>query len=751
MKNIFKLLCFVLPLVVATSCQDTPEPLPEPVVAISSEYVIDGTSAIVSLTVANADKALYVVKDIKELSSTEEYTPERVLSEGVAVNFSAKESYSSPQSAKITLENLTKGHVYELFVAAANADLSVVEQKSLHVEFAKDERPMVGNIEVITLEPTTATFGTTLRNVDKVRYAVVPKDVYDANCDGNGIYRGTDEYGYTFVEVERSLASVLFSFEATDLTPSTNYVVIVIGDNADVEKEPVDTNAYAEFTTPSAGPQVTMSDIEVIDLVGHSVEFSVTTRYMDDFGFVVVPTAEYSPMSVEDVLKNSLVFSWDDGNLSWEQDFTFAFNADTDDETDYTVVAVAVNEHSSVMKTATFTTPKEEMTIQMLSFSPTSASLTSSGSDHYLTMRTALYEMCVHLVSPEFGGRYEPTFEDHYFVADGSYFKELNLDDTWTVYDDLDATFGNIDLYENVITGKWEIYGSFFFEPTLTIQIEVPSGIEVFGAERQTPEEFVLDIQSATVTKDSSNGALWKVTLAQDDSNTITFNVKLDSSRYEFIPSGVYLYDGQGTPCLDGGSMILNNVSTTIGKQSVGLSKLIVDHNPSTGESYFSAIAYVKSGTAVARINNAGPFKPYEVVEQGLEVVDESRNLMIWATWQSSLKAWELNFSGDKFYGYLYFTTGGSNSAYLPEGRYVFSKTAPADGSYWVDCSRSYVARLRTSDQFAIKCGESDSYLDVTTSEVDGQYVHTIKGVIKTENGFYQINFDYGEERGSIY
>jgi hypothetical protein len=124
---------------------------------------------------------------------------------------------------------------------------------------------------------------------------------------------------------------------------------------------------------------------------------------------------------------------------------------------------------------------------------------------------------------------------------------------------------------------------------------------------------------------------------------------------------------------------------------------------------------------------------------------------MIWATWQSSLKAWELNFSGDKFYGYLYFTTGGSNSAYLPEGRYVFSKTAPADGSYWVDCSRSYVSRLRTSDQLTIKCGESDSYLDVTTSEVDGQYVHTIKGVIKTENGFYQINFDYGEERGSIY
>jgi hypothetical protein len=68
-----------------------------------------------------------------------------------------------------------------------------------------------------------------------------------------------------------------------------------------------------------------------------------------------------------------------------------------------------------------------------------------------------------------------------------------------------------------------------------------------------------------------------------------------------------------------------------------------------------------------------------------------------------------------------------------------------------MDCSRSYVARLRTSDELKIKSGESDSYLDVTTTLVDGQYMHTIKGVIRTENGFYQINFDYGVERGTIY
>lgn len=753
MKNIFRLLSLVLPLVVATSCQEKPEPLPEPVIGFSGEAV-EGTTATITVTVENSDKLFYLQTRTDEMdTAVEEYTHERVMAEGKSLTFASKESFSSPQSVQLVLENLTYDFTNVLLVAASNADGAVVEHYLFNIieEIPKENMPSLGEIAIISLEATKVTFGVPACNVDAVRYAVVPKDIYEANLNGNGLFKATDEYGYTVVEVERTIASVLHSFEVANLTPETNYVVAIIADNADIEMEPVDAATHAEFTTPSAGPAVTMSDIEVLDIVGHSAEFSVTTRYMDNFGFVVVPTAEYEEMTVDYVINNSLEYYWADGNLSWEQDFTFPFNADTKAETDYTVVAVATNAHSSVMKTATFTTPKEEMTVEMLSLSPTSASVVSSGSDHYLTMRTALYELCVHLVSDEFGGRYEPGATTHTFVTEGSYFKELNIDDSWTVYEEMDPTFGNIDLYENVITGKWEIYGSFFFLPSLTVQIEIPNGIAVDGAERTTPAEFNLNIKTASAERDGSNGSLWNLTLAEDESNTITFKIKLDSSKYEFIPSGEYLYDGQGSPCLDGGSMILNNVATTIGKQSVGLSKVTVRYNSTTGESYFDAVAYVKAGTAVAKITNAGPFKLYEEEEQGLEVVKESRNLMIWATWQSSLKAWELNFSGDKFYGYLYLTTGGDDSEYLPEGRYVFSQTAPADGSLWMDCSRSYVARLRTSEELKIKCGESDSYLDVTTTLENGQYMHTIKGVLRTENGFFKIDFDYGVERGSIY
>lgn len=748
MKIFSKLIALMALIGVAVACEESPEEVVQPETNVSVELGEVGlTDVEFTVTLKNVDRAFYFVA-----GHMQNPTEEEILAKGKAVEFDAEASFSDEQKVTIKVEELNMKSSYRVYVVATNKDWSSMA----HTYIFKTDGPRIGKIATTEILTESAKFDFVAYNVHSLSYGVMPLAYFEENGGELGEFFFRTGFEFTPIDLGENTSfeenGQRVSLEVTGLTAATEYQIIVLGDNRECDMVPVDASESLIFTTPEPeGPKVEMSDIEFVDIVGHSVEFSVTTRYMNDFGFVVIPTAEYSEVTVEYVLDNTFEYYWDEGNLSWEQDFTFPFHSDTEDETDYTVVAVAVNDTSSVMKTATFTTPKEEMTVELLSLSFTSGSVVSNGSDHYLTMRTALYELCVHLVSESFGGRYEPTSTTHYFVAEGSYFKELNLDDTWTVYEELDTTFGNIDLYENVVSNKWEIYGSFVFLPSLTLQIEIPSGITLDGVERTSPAEFNLDIKTASAVRDSSNGSLWDLTLAQDGDNTITFKIKLDSSKYEFIPSGEYLYDGQGAPCLDGGSMILNNVSTTIGKQSVGLSKVIVKHNESTGESYFSAIAYTKSGTAVAKINNAGPFKLYELAEQGIEVVDESRNLMIWATWQSSLKAWELNFSGDNFYGYLYLTTGGNNSEYLPEGRYVFSQSAPADGSFWMDCSRSYVARLRTSDELKIKSGESDSYLDVTTTLVDGQYMHAIKGVIRTENGLYQINFDYGVERGSIY
>ena len=746
--------------IVAVSCNDEPEPesLPEPVVTISA-IEVSGTTASATLTIENGEKACYILADIKDMTYINLYSAGKVLSDGQQISFSAEESFEEAQSVTLTLDQLTIGHIYYLFVAAANNEWSTLQHCDFYVRPADEDMPNVDEVKVVELTATAATFEATVRNVDVMRYAVVPESVYNENLNGNGLYCEVEGYEFTKVEVERSKNPTSIAFAADNLTPETDYIAVVYVDNADIEMEPIDDSGKVRFTTPSDSPAAVMSDIEIVSMVGHSVEFSVTARYIDSFGFVVVPTAEWTEMSADEIIAASLTYAWDDGNLSWEQDFTFPFSADTNAETEYIVVAAAKNATSEVVKSTIFTTPKEEMTVEKLSFKPTKLVLQSSGSDHYLTMSTALYELCVHLVSDTFGGRYDNNDDDqnHNFVAEGTYFKELNIDDTWTTYGDIDLTIGNIDLYENVVTGKWETYGSFCFampdgdNSWLTIEIEIPSGTTITGAERTEPAVFNFNITKAEVEQDATSKAIWNLTLEQDANNSLTFRIKLDSSKYEYIPSGSYVNDGQGTPCLDGCSMIVNNVSTSLGAMKYGLSRVDVDYNASTGETYVSAEAYVKSGTAVVKIAKCGPFKLYEEKEQSLAEYTESRNLMIWASWSAETTTWTLDWAGDNFYGYLYFVTGQNTPDYLPEGRYYFRNSAPADGSMWVDCTKSFVAKLRTSDEMKIKSDAEEAYLDVTVVEQDGVYLNTIKGTLYTTNGFYKIEFDYGTERGTIY
>lgn len=759
MKKIAKLLLALLP-IVAVSCNDEPEPekLPEPVVTISA-IEVSGTTASASLTIENGEKACYILADGRDVTNINLYSAGKVLSGGQQISFSAEESFEEPQSVTLTLDQLTIGHSYYLFVAAANNEWSTLQHRIFDVLPTDEDMPNVDEVKVVELTATAATFEATVRNVDMMRYAVVPESVYNENLNGNGLYCEVEGYEFTRVEVERSKNPTSIDFAADNLTPETDYVAVVYVNNADIEMVPIGDSGKVRFTTPSDSPAAVMSDIEIVSMVGHSVEFSVTARYIDSFGFVVVPTAEWTEMSADEIIAASLTYVWDDGNLSWEQDFTFPFSADTNAETEYIVVAAAKNATSEVVKSTIFTTPREEMTVEKLSFKPTRLVLRSSGSDHYLTMSTALYELCVHLVSDTFGGRYDNNDDDpsHNFVAEGTYFKELNVDDTWTTYGDIDLTIGNIDLYENVVTGKWETYGSFCFampdgeNSWLTIEIEIPSGTTIEGAERTEPAVFNFAITKAEAVQDETNKAIWNLTLEQDANNSLTFRIKLDSSKYEYIPSGSYVNDGQGTPCLDGCSMIVNNVSTSLGAMKYGLSRVNVDYNASTGETYVSAEAYVKSGTAVVKIAKCGPFKLYEKVEQGLAEFTESRNLMIWASWMAEATTWALDWAGDNFYGYLYFVTGKNSANYLPEGRYYLRTSAPADGSMWVDCTKSFVAKLRTSDEMKIKTDAEDAYIDVTVVEQDGTYLNTIKGTLYTTNGFYKINFDYGTERGPIY
>ena len=543
--------------------------------------------------------------------------------------------------------------------------------------------------------------------------------------------------------------------------------VFAVACNTPEEPEQPQQPEQPEQPEQPADPNaVTMTDIEILDMQGTYADFSVVVRNMDSFGYMVIPTEEYTEKSVAEVIAGSGQFSLDDGNFSWEEEMTIVFGVDTTPLTDYTVVAAAKNSTSEVLKVATFTTPEEDLQVEKLSFNPTNISVVHEGTaDHYLTLSTMLYELRVHLVGEGFGGvgnnfgaRYDNCDEDTTtgFVAEGTYFKELNIDDTWTTYGAIDLSIGNIDLYENVVTGKWEIYGSFCFatdetgKSFLTIEIEMPTGKPLAGAERTDPYKFDFDITKASAEKNPDNGNIWSLTLTQDKNNTVTFEVDLGEDL-DYIPSGTYT-NNDFISC----SMVVNNVRTSINDNNAA-NQLSVEYNPETKESIISAVAYVSAGTSYVNIDSFGPYNLYE--EQtftDFEVYTEGESInsmAIWTTWDDSGYYW-LECLGTYFNINLYFMTGTDVEDHLPAGRYYLRSSAPADGSLWIDCTRSNATRIRT-DEGALQfvCDNDTAYIDVTAEydEVDEFWRHSIVGTLETTNGKYQILLNYVKENPSIY
>lgn len=548
------------------------------------------------------------------------------------------------------------------------------------------------------------------------------------------------------------------------------------GDNGNTE-QPADPNA------------VTMSDIRIDGILDVAIDFSVTVRNMDDYGYVLIPASEYTEVDVDYVIANSLTRPYDIENTSWEEDLVIALSADTAPETEYVIVMAAKNSTSSVMKTTTATSLEKGMDVEKISFHPTEVNIESNGTNHLMTMSTARYQLRVTLVGSEvFGGRYDNTMcveescvcdtqctEDvcvcekieNGFIAEGAYFKVQEFDGTWTEYTKLDPTIGNVDFYENVVTGKWEIYGTFCFildEETnswLTIEIESPQGIVIESKKRTEPYEFIYPIAdedgnivplSAEAEKSQKDANVWNITVAQDKDNSLTFTLNLGEDK-AYIPSGTYTVGDKLTGC----SMVVNNVATSLATADQYESKLVVEYNEATEETIVSADVMVKSGTAVVKFNNAGPFKLYEeetYTEFEVYTEGESINSMaIWTTWDDSGYYW-LECLGTYFNINLYFMTGTDVEDHLPAGRYYLRSSAPADGSLWIDCTRSNATRIRTDEgalQFA--CDNDTAYIDVTAEydEVDEFWRHSIVGTLETTNGKYQILLNYVKENPSIY
>lgn len=519
---------------------------------------------------------------------------------------------------------------------------------------------------------------------------------------------------------------------------------------------------------PTDKDAVSMSDIVIDDVLDIAIYFSVTVRNMDDYGYVVIPAAEYneSDITVEYVIRNSLTKIFDLENTSWEEDCTLALVADVTPETEYVIAVAAKNSTSEVMKTATVTSDKQGMVVNKQSFKPTRYSVVHEGNDHYLTMSNSLQEMRIHLVSEGFGGYYinateenedvisSNKMDDGDFVAEGSYFKVSNPDNTWTVYDELDTTVGNVDLHYRAVTGLWEIYGTFIFankevgdDAWLSIEFEAPEGKVIEGAESTEPYIFNIDIETASAEKSAENANIWTLRLKQDKFNTFDFEINVDGD-YAYIPSGTYNINSQELHY----EICLDNVLITLSENYDN--KVVVDYNTETEESTISFDIMVSAGTAVAKAENAGPFYLHkEVITETLTFTEGENvnSMVIWASYDNN--CWWFDCMGANVNLSLYFMTDTDASDYLPAGRYYLLNEAPADGGKWVDCSQSTIMR-RKSDDTAQHLIAAEGYIDVTAAwdEENMWWENDLIGTLKTVNGAYIVNLKFiNDNNGPIY
>lgn len=635
--------------------------------------------------------------------------------------------------------------VVALVVSAVACDPDTPEEVVKDVELSTPE--------LIEAGLTSADFKVSVACADEAAYKVVAGDAtltaeevleggVALTFDAKASYTEAQEVALAVAELEENTSYTLWVAAANaKSSKATSLAFSTLADEENPEPEP-----------EPAGPEVELSAITLLDVQGTTAEFTVTVRNMNNFYYYVAASTE-GELTAADV-KEKGTWAWIEDNTSWDADFDVPFNASgLVPDREYVVYAVAANDTSEKMSYLAFSTIVETDIVKTITFNPTEASVSYKDGDktnHYLTFSNSSYSMTVHLKNDTLAGWYESANGDNaIFLAEGSSFTDLS---SGKVYEPLDETFGKIDIYENTITGNHEIYANVLYMPNISIELTYYGVVE--GATRKDPYEESINVLWAEAYRSESDDKVWNLTLRQDKNNTVT--LALHTVRaLDYIPSGTYevLASGESSGSkhiiADQSTMCVNNVRTALGERSVGVSSLTVEYDATTKQTWVEATLYVESGTTVVKIAKVGPFELYAVDEPEQEVTTEKNNLMIWATWYGEGQYWELDWSGDNYYGILNFVTGENSRSHLPAGRYYLSTTAPADGSYWVDCNTSYICKMRSSEQMKI-VAEEGSYFDVTAEQGDG-WEHNITGVIKTTNGLHVVNFNYTTARGSIY
>lgn len=623
----------------------------------------------------------------------------------------------------------------------------------------EDPAPQKKNYEVELSELTTlstdlnsAEFSVSIRYADKAAYVAIP--LADASqADAKIIINNGTEILLDPAIMWDEQRSEATDFKVEGLESDTEYRLFVAAMNNTSQSyklEQIDFRTAAE-PTPEPEKELKLS-LTASEATDYALSFIISSENAEQLAWYVKTDITDEALTPEYILEIGAAATEEEINT----EFLAVWQNDLQPESTYLVYAAACDSKgNTLMKSIKMTTLKSDV-IETIAYSGGEAEVVNPDSSdhttHYLTLENDDYFIGLTLSGSTINGFFSTSGQTNKIDVTNSKI-EKKTESGRVELPAFSAADGAINIMQNSISGRWEIEGTLFLEDETMVTIEYDGQIKGIQIDAEKRDTIDIENISASINTDVGN-TVWYLEFSDRSGNTVGLSIET-YQEIDYIPSGKYFAlaaeesTGNKQPYImvEESWIEYEGVATDIGSQNGKgeQTKLVVEYDQATGESYITATICNGAGTLTLNVKRTGPLNLYGTGPvQVTELVE--KNLIIWIYKDSNNPThWVMDWYGDNTYANtMHFIPETPNSDYLPAGKYYLRSSAPASGN-WIDFSAespSKIGILR-GEQLTPLLDSEECYIEITTEMSSGKDQNSITGTIKTADGRYIITMNY--------
>lgn len=634
--------------------------------------------------------------------------------------------------------------VSALFISCSDKEDPTPQEKTYEVELS--------DLKHISSELTSAEFTAAIRYADKVAFMAIP--LADAsNADAKTIINNGTEIELDASKIWNEEQVNPTQFVVDELTNDTEYRLFVAAVNNKSQSyklAQIDFRTKAEEKPePKKELKLTLTPSEATDL---ALSFLISSENAVELAWIVKTDITEEFYTPEAVLEKGVAASEEELNT----EFLAVWQEGLMAETAYQVYAAARDaEGNTLMENIEMTTLATEV-IETIAYSGGEAEVINPNPHdaylHLLTLENDEYIISLSLTGNRIDSFFSTSGSDYKINVENSKVEKKGESGNQTL-PAFSPSDGALTIMSDVVSGKWEIEGTLFLVDDTMVTINYSGDITGVQIEGEMTDTIEIENISASVNTDVSN-TVWYLEFADRSGNTVGLSIQT-YQEIAYIPSGEYLaYSSESLPdqttpyiMIEESWIQYDGVVTDLGSlnNKGAQTKLNVEYDSSTGESYIWATICNKAGTLTLNVDRTGPLNLYgDGPAQVTELLE--RNLLIWIYRDSENPShWVMDWYGDNTYGKtLHFVPQTENHDYLPAGRYYLRTSAPESGN-WIDFSAESPSEIgiKRGEALSMLLDSEECYIDITTQMGEGSDKNTITGSVKTADGRYLITFDY--------